>query len=166
MAVSHSVTQIRWGTIGAYLVYRGAPPAEAVRSFYPEHSEEYDDCRNGDGAVERRAQHESVSFPPCNILLLNVNPKEKSNNSPATIVRCRSRRQVIQTAEQQRHGCMSPETVRVAPLERIYYDRKYEAKSEEVQEGVVGRACRKRIGVDRQHPRSCWCLSACVRRDM
>lgn len=38
---------------------------------------------------------------------------------------------------------MSPETVRIAPLERIYNDRKHETEGEGIQESMVGRVYRE-----------------------
>lgn len=89
--------------LSAYLVNRCSPPIEVVCGTRVENSEEYNDPSNCKGAVERWAEDEVVLNPPLPGMPLNPPTENKTYYGPASVVGSRSRRNVVQAAQEDRN---------------------------------------------------------------
>lgn len=75
-----------------YLVHSRSPPLKLICHFGPEHTEEDDNSCYRNRAIKRRTQHKRVPLPPVIVFPFYQDSKDKTDDSPATIIRTRSRR--------------------------------------------------------------------------
>lgn len=107
------------------------------------HRKENHHARNRHRAIQRRAQHEIVLAPPRPRAPFDHHPEHQPHNRPAPVIRPRRRRDVVQSAQEQRDVHVPPQSARAPPLQQPHPDGQDAAEQEEVDQAVVGGARRE-----------------------